>query len=206
MLLERGSAGAPLPRDQATRPTPMYRPVDQEGADGEGEVDYGGGGGVDDGASPSTRAINDPDLETQGYADSAMVGSEGAEGGAGKGGVLTVAMASASAYALTYCWRYPVFILPASVSGVHVMTLGGHSFDLQGCLSVAFTVGFGVGKVPAMALVTSPLFFRHRLKCILLMLVSSAAIEGLGVWLFSRWAGGCIVRQRTPLSPRHHLG
>ena len=36
-----------------------------------------------------------------------------------------IAMSAATAYALSYFWRYPVFMLPAEILGVNVVTLWG---------------------------------------------------------------------------------
>ena len=103
-----------------------------------------------------------------------------------------IALSSAASYALSYFWRYPVFMLPDHVLSSHVTTLFGRPLDLAGALSMAFVFGFGCAKPFAMSLVTSPFFFRHRLACVLGLFVGSAAIEGLGVMAAGPERGGLV--------------
>ena len=44
---------------------------------------------------------------------------------------------------------------------------------------MAFVIGFGAAKLPAMRLSTSPFFFRYRLTILLLMLFISMLLAGL---------------------------
>jgi len=94
------------------------------------------------------------------------------------------ALCNATAYALTYFWRYPVFMLPSKILDAEVATVFGTALDLRVSFSIAFTLGFGLAKLPSLALVTSPFFFAIRLQVLLVVLIGSAAIEGGGVWAF----------------------
>ena len=57
-----------------------------------------------------------------------------------------IALSCSSSYALTYCWRYPVFVLPDDYLSQRVIS---DRFDLHACLSLAFIFGFGLAKIPA---------------------------------------------------------
>ena len=103
-----------------------------------------------------------------------------------------IALTSASAYALSYFWRYPVFMLPRRMLNMHVATLFGVPLDLAGALSMAFVFGFGCAKPFAMTLVASPFFFRHRLACLLFLFVASAAVQSVGVLLAGESNGALI--------------
>ena len=96
------------------------------------------------------------------------------------------------AYALSYFWRYPVFMLPSQILTQHVVTIFDVPLDLAGSMSMAFVFGFGCAKPFAMKMVTSPYFFKHRLATILSLYVSSAVIQSLGVLMAGPNNGGLI--------------
>ena len=96
-----------------------------------------------------------------------------------------VGVGTALAYALSYFWRYPIFILPGEQLQKHVGTVAGRPLDLQACFSMAFILGFGAAKAPMASFVSSDTFFRRRFAAIASMLVSSMLIEGVGVWAFA---------------------
>ena len=101
-----------------------------------------------------------------------------------------IALSCSASYALSYFWRYPIFVLPASILRQHVVG----NFDLQACFSLAFIGGFGLAKMPASAVASSPFFFRHRLSVLLVLLTSSMLIEGLGLLATSHpWIQICAV-------------
>ena len=68
----------------------------------------------------------------------------------------------AFAYSLNYFWRYPIFMLPNGILDTHVVTLFGKELKLQACFSMAFTLGYGFAKVPAVAVISSAFFFANR--------------------------------------------
>lgn len=88
-----------------------------------------------------------------------------------------IALSLSLSYSLTYFWRYPVFVLPATTLERRVLG----RLDLQACFSLAFIVGFGIAKFPAAAVASSSFFFRHRLKVLLALLTVSMCIEGFGL-------------------------
>ncbi|KAL1530866.1 hypothetical protein AB1Y20_001760 [Prymnesium parvum] len=96
-----------------------------------------------------------------------------------------IALSSSAAYALSYFWRYPIFLLPQQDLSRRVATLFGRDLDLHACFSLAFILGFGAAKAPAMSFAASHFFFSHRLACILALLVASMLIEGGGIVLFA---------------------
>lgn len=98
-----------------------------------------------------------------------------------------IATSASLAYALTYFWRYPIFLLPQYIMGATVVTIAGRALDLHACFSFAFILGFGAAKLPAMRLVTSAFFWRNRLCVVLSLLVSSMLASCGGVLLFARW-------------------
>ena len=89
----------------------------------------------------------------------------------------TIAISCSLSYSLSYFWRYPVFVLPSSILGQHVVGC----LDLQTCLSLAMVIGFGLAKLPATTITASPFFFRHRLRVLLLMQFFSMLVHGLGI-------------------------
>eukprot|EP00588_Corethron_pennatum_P003838 CAMPEP_0194288154 /NCGR_PEP_ID=MMETSP0169-20130528/36230_1 /TAXON_ID=218684 /ORGANISM="Corethron pennatum, Strain L29A3" /LENGTH=513 /DNA_ID=CAMNT_0039035069 /DNA_START=80 /DNA_END=1621 /DNA_ORIENTATION=- len=95
-----------------------------------------------------------------------------------------IAVSNSVAYALSYFWRYPVFMLPSEIADRHAATLFDRDLDTQVCLSLAFVLGFGCAKPLAMGFVTSPSFFRWRLEYILGLMAGSALVEGFGTLLF----------------------
>lgn len=93
----------------------------------------------------------------------------------------TIGLSCSFSYALTYFWRYPVFVLPADILQQPVVG----ALDLQACFSLAFILGFGLAKPFAATLVASPFFFRHRLLLLLLLITVSMLVEGFGLALSS---------------------
>ena len=91
-----------------------------------------------------------------------------------------IAISSSLAYALSYFWRYPIFILPEEDLKRHVLTLSGKDFDLQACFSLAFMFGFALAKAPASSFAASRFFFAHRFTCIASALAGSMLIECVG--------------------------
>ena len=95
-----------------------------------------------------------------------------------------IALACSFSYALTYFWRYPIFILPADILGQPVVTIFSKKLDLQACFSLAFILGFAVGKVPALFVVTSRFFFRHRLAVLLALMILPMLVVCGGLLVF----------------------
>ena len=69
-----------------------------------------------------------------------------------------LALTTALGYSLAYFWRYPIFLLPEEVLRTHVATVGARRIDLQAAFSLAFILGFGVAKVPAMRFMASDFY------------------------------------------------
>eukprot|EP00913_Durusdinium_trenchii_P009880 g9273.t1 len=82
-------------------------------------------------------------------------------------------------YALCYFWRYPIFMLPPEILKAKTLHVLGRDLSLQECISMAFVLGFGAAKLPAMRLQTSNFFFRYRLGILLMMLFLSMALAAL---------------------------
>ena len=88
-----------------------------------------------------------------------------------------IALSMSFSYCLTYFWRYPIFVLPANITSQPVFS---ERMDVQASISLAFILGFGVAKPFAATVASSPFFFRHRSKALLLLLTSSNFIVGFG--------------------------
>ena len=88
-----------------------------------------------------------------------------------------ISLSCAGSYALSYFWRYPVFVLPAAILDQPVWG----RLDLHHCFSLAFILGFGLAKFPAASVVSSSFFFRHRLGVLLFILTGSMLLEGVSL-------------------------
>lgn len=93
-----------------------------------------------------------------------------------------IAISCSFSYGLSYFWRYPAFVLPASVLEEPVVSC----LNLQACMSLALVAGFGAAKLPAAAFSASPFFFRHRLRALLALFTTSMLVEGVG--MLAPWA------------------
>ena len=92
-------------------------------------------------------------------------------------------------YSLAYFWRYPIFILPDDILRAPVVAVAGRRLDLRACFSLAFILGFGAGKPPAMRFMASRFFFRHRRRMLLFLWVFEMLVECLGVALLGARPG-----------------
>jgi hypothetical protein len=92
---------------------------------------------------------------------------------------IVLGIVSTLAYVCTYFWRYPIFLLPPEILTRPVWK----HLDLQDCFSLAFVGGFGSSKLLGMQLLSSSMFFRHRLVILLSMVGMTMLVEGVGVWL-----------------------
>lgn len=90
-----------------------------------------------------------------------------------------ISVTASVSYALCYFWRYPIFMLPPEILNANAVFLFGRHLTLQECFSIAFVVGFGAAKLPAMRLQTSAFFFQYRLTILLWMLFLSMILTGL---------------------------
>jgi hypothetical protein len=93
-------------------------------------------------------------------------------------------IALALSYSAAYFWRFPIFVLPIDILEQTVFTLGGKVIDLQTSYSLALTLGFGLAKVSAVSIMSSPFFFRHRTIFILCTLWVSFFFMALGTTVF----------------------
>lgn len=89
------------------------------------------------------------------------------------------------AYALNYFWRYPIFMLPSEVLHKRVVTIFNKPLKLQACFSMAFTLGFGAAKIPAVHIMSSSFFFTHRVQCCIGLFILTMLTQGVGVYAFS---------------------
>jgi hypothetical protein len=97
------------------------------------------------------------------------------------------------AYACTYFWRYPIFMMPDEILLVSVVTIAGKTLDVHALLGMAFIAGFGSAKLPAMTYVSSQHFFHHRFKALCTIMVVSMLIECCGVLAFAHASPGTMV-------------
>ena len=89
-------------------------------------------------------------------------------------------------YLATYFWKSPMFTLPQSYTNVSVCAVGDARLDLQTSLAAGQTIGFFLGKLPAMLLMASSVFFRYRYTTMVVIMFCAAAFNGLGIALFDR--------------------
>ncbi|CAK8990004.1 unnamed protein product [Durusdinium trenchii] len=95
------------------------------------------------------------------------------------GTTIWISFTASVCYALCYFWRYPIFMLPPEILKAKTLHVLGRDLSLQECISMAFVLGFGAAKLPAMRLQTSNFFFRYRLGILLMMLFLSMALAAL---------------------------
>ena len=96
-----------------------------------------------------------------------------------------IAFCASLAYALSYFWRYPIFILPETILHERFATIGGTDLDLQAAFSLAFILGFGVAKPVAAVVVSSRLFFSRRILALSFLLAASMLVECVGLPVFA---------------------
>lgn len=90
-----------------------------------------------------------------------------------------ISVTASVCYAMSYFWRYPIFMLPPHILDAQALEIFGRQLSLQECFNMAFVVGFGAAKLPAMRLQTSAFFFQYRLSILLWMLFLSMILTGL---------------------------
>lgn len=90
-----------------------------------------------------------------------------------------IAISSAVSYWLVYFTRYPIFMLPENLAHQHFARFFGVDTTLQEALVLAFSLGFGIAKFPAVPVMTSSFVFRHRFATIVLLIVSAICFTGL---------------------------
>mmetsp|Transcript_20500 Transcript_20500/g.34501 ORF Transcript_20500/g.34501 Transcript_20500/m.34501 type:complete len:496 (-) Transcript_20500:1467-2954(-) len=93
-------------------------------------------------------------------------------------------IALALSYSATYFWRFPIFVLPIDTLEQTVFTIGGQDIDLQTSYSLALTIGFGLAKMSAVSIMSSPFFFRHRTLFLACTLWVSFFLMALGTFAF----------------------
>lgn len=74
-----------------------------------------------------------------------------------------LAVFSSLGYFLVYFLRMPIFMLNDDVLQRKFATIFGTELDLHTALSLVYTFGFGLAKVPAVRVMTSNIYFQHRL-------------------------------------------
>eukprot|EP00854_Cymbomonas_tetramitiformis_P005204 gene5204-6329_t len=95
-----------------------------------------------------------------------------------------IAFTTALSYSLTYFWRYPIFLLPDDILSKPVVTLFEKKVDLHSAISMCFILGFGVAKLPAIRIMTSPFFFRNRCSVLISLYAISMLVECGGIYVF----------------------
>mmetsp|Transcript_24041 Transcript_24041/g.58403 ORF Transcript_24041/g.58403 Transcript_24041/m.58403 type:complete len:444 (+) Transcript_24041:41-1372(+) len=86
-----------------------------------------------------------------------------------------VASAACLCYFLIYFTRTPIMMLPDTVTMQTFVELGSTKVTFQQALSIVFTVGFAIGKVPAIYVISSQFFFSHKLRVLLALNIGAAA-------------------------------
>lgn len=90
-----------------------------------------------------------------------------------------LAITCAGGYCLNYFMRFPIFMLRDDISKQMAGRVFGVDFTLQEALTVVYCVGFGLAKVPAIYIMSSPFYFRHRLPVLSAFVLSSALLTTL---------------------------
>lgn len=92
---------------------------------------------------------------------------------------LRIAACAALSYFLVYFIRYPVFMLPDEVALRPFATIFGKEVTLQEALTLAFCMGLGLAKLPAVRVMSSGVFFRNRFAFMVGLNVLACAALGL---------------------------
>lgn len=93
-----------------------------------------------------------------------------------KDAALKVGWTSCAAYFLIYFTRYPILMLPASISSVQVLTVCGVGLSMQTAMSFAFVLGFGLAKFPAIPVMSSPLYMQNRCASLIVLNVAAGVL------------------------------
>ena len=136
------------------------------------------------GVSPGADEAQMTDQALQGPSDASRAAAPASPAPKRCGKTLIGVFIGAS-YFLVYFWRTPIFMLPLDILRQEVTTLFGRALDLQSCFSMAYILGFGCAKVPAVRFMSSGFFFRHRLAVHAALLCGSMLTECLGILIFS---------------------
>lgn len=131
-------------------------------------------------ASAANKPIVASDITISGELAASMIP---APGPASKVWSWVLMLSFSFSYALTYFWRYPVFVLPPEILQQPVCWRSRclPNMNLQACISLAFILGFGSAKPFAATVASSSFFFRRRLRVLLALIVGSMLVEGLGL-------------------------
>mmetsp|Transcript_16059 Transcript_16059/g.31454 ORF Transcript_16059/g.31454 Transcript_16059/m.31454 type:complete len:531 (+) Transcript_16059:52-1644(+) len=93
-----------------------------------------------------------------------------------------IVLTSSIFYVGTYMWKNPIFVLPESYLNQTITP--GSDMDVQTAFAFAQTFGYMSAKLPAVAIMSSSVFFKHRYLCIVAATVLSATFSGGGFMLF----------------------
>ena len=85
-------------------------------------------------------------------------------------------------YCTTYLFTRPLFILPDAY--LNVTTSPGSKIDRQTAMALAQSLGYLFSKFPAISLMSSAAFFRHRQLVLCSLYLLTASTVGLGFALF----------------------
>jgi thiamine kinase-like enzyme len=88
-------------------------------------------------------------------------------------------------YSLCYFWRTPIFVFPPEVLRQSIGTLFGRDLSLALGFSLAFTLGFGVSKPPAVTIMTGNSFLNNRLAALIGLMTVSMLIQNIGLYIFA---------------------
>lgn len=87
-----------------------------------------------------------------------------------------LAASSSLSYFLVYFLRYPIFMLNDSVLKRKFATIFGTTLTTHTALSIAFCAGFGLAKIPAVKVMSSNIYFQHRLLTLNILNVLTAFV------------------------------
>ena len=85
-------------------------------------------------------------------------------------------------YCTTYLFTRPLFVLPDHY--LNVTSSPGSEIDRQTAMALAQSLGYLSSKFPAISLMSSATFFRHRQLCLSSLFVFTASTVGVGFALF----------------------
>lgn len=87
-----------------------------------------------------------------------------------------LAISCSLSYCLNYFLRNPLFMLRDDISKQTAALIFGTNITLQEALTIVYCVAFGLAKFPAVHVMSSAIYFRHRLQFLSTLVVLSAAL------------------------------
>ena len=87
-------------------------------------------------------------------------------------------------YCTTYLFTRPYFVLPDDYLNSTAGGLHGSPINRQSALALAQSLGYLFSKWPAVVLMSSAAFFRHRQRALAALFVVTAIVSGVGFAVF----------------------